>query len=255
MNHFRKLPGEFEALMSTVVIGFGTDIRDLETGSGQVSSSVPSAPEHGSHSPMQRKSDLKHDPACPYDLVREPDMISAAMNGDHAAFVELCHLYTDSLKRRIQRIVRNREDAEDVLQDTLLRAYAHLSGFRGTCTFRTWLTTIAINSSLMLLRKRKSRRETGIGIVTAEGSEIEILELSDPSPNPEQVYAKRQASDRIAWAVTRLPQGSRDIVQRYYHQDGLTLVDAANAVGITQSTAKSRLLRARNALRRHLGTH
>jgi RNA polymerase sigma-70 factor (ECF subfamily) len=194
-----------------------------------------------------------YDSASRYESARELDLISAAKCGDHAAFVELCRRYTKLLKRRIQGIVRNREDAEDILQETLLRAYKHLSGFRAECGFHTWIMTIATNNSLMLLRRRRSHHETGVGFATTEGDQVEILALADPSPNPEQLYAKRQASDRVAEAVRRLPLGFRQIVERY-HQDEVRLADAANAIGITEGAAKSRLLRARKVLRRRLST-
>jgi RNA polymerase sigma-70 factor (ECF subfamily) len=111
--------------------------------------------------------------------------------------------------------------------------------------------TIATNNSLMLLRKRRNRAETGFELVTAEGNQVEFLQVSDPNPNPEQIYAKRQAVHRLSKAVRMLPPGSRLLVE-HHHQNEVKLVDAANAVGITVAAAKSRLLRARNALRRSL---
>lgn len=212
------------------------------------------AVEHSSHSPMKRESGIMRDPAWSYESAREPELISAAKSGDDGAFLELCRRYTEFLKRRIRRIVRNREDEEDILQETLLRAYKHLSGFRAQCGFHTWITTIATNNCLMLLRKRRNHRETGFGSPTAEGNEFEIRTLSDSKPNPEQLCAKRQASEKIAQAVRTLPSGFRQIVERY-HGDEIKLVDAANAMGITEAAAKSRLLRARNVLRRRLSNH
>jgi RNA polymerase sigma-70 factor (ECF subfamily) len=103
----------------------------------------------------------------------------------------------------------------------------------------------------MLLRKRRNHPESEFGLVTAEGKEIEVSQLSDPLPNPEQECAKRQASHRVSQAVRMLPPGFRLLVERYHHEE-LKLVDAANSVGITVAAAKSRLRRARLALRRHL---
>jgi len=181
----------------------------------------------------------------------EADLMEAAKGGDQHAFMELCHRHSPMLKRRIAWIVRNCEDAEDVLQDTLARAFSNLAGFRAQCSFRTWIMTIAINNSLMLLRKRRNRPETGFGLITAEGKEVEILQASDPNPNPEQLYAKRQVSRRLSLAVSLLPPDLRLLVERY-HQDEIRLVDAASAMGITVAAAKSRLWRARKQLRRSL---
>jgi len=148
-------------------------------------------------------------------------------------------------------MVQNQEDAEDVLQDTLTSAFRHLACFRAKSTFRTWITTIAINSSLMLLRRRRNHRETGFGLATTNGNEFEAWEATDPLPNPEQLYAKRQAGHKLAQAVKMLPPGFRLLVESV-HQNGVRLGDAANAIGITQAAAKSRLLRARRLLRRRL---
>ena len=165
--------------------------------------------------------------------------------------MELCDRYRPSLKRRIRGIVRNLQDAEDVLQDTFMSAFRHLAGFRANCTFRTWIMTIATNTSLMLLRRRRNHPETGFGLVTGEGKEDALVQIADPLPNPEQVYAKRQVSHRVSQAVSMLPPGFRLLVE-HYHRNEVKLVDAAKAMGITQAAAKSRLLRARTALRRYL---
>ena len=236
--------------MSTAVISFD-EVRIPESGSVQLNDSKPWVDAHAPDAPIIWKSQEVNDPALCYEAACEMNLVSAAKRGDQHAFVELHRRYRPLLKRRICRIVRNLEDTEDVLQDTMMSAFRHLAGFRGKCSFRTWITTIATNHSLMLLRKRRNHHETGFGFVTAEGKEVEILQPFDPSPNPEQVYAKRQASERVSEAVRMLPQGFRMILERY-HQEDVRLVDAANAIGITKAAAKSRLMRARIALRRQL---
>lgn len=87
--------------------------------------------------------------------------------------------------------------------------------------------------------------------MTAEGKEVESRQISDPMPNLEQLYAKHQVNQTVWQAVRTLPPGFRLLVERY-HYDEDKLVDAAKAMGITAAAAKSRLLRARTALRRHL---
>jgi RNA polymerase sigma-70 factor, ECF subfamily len=228
--------------MSTVVIRFGS------SSPGSLHDSSLNAP--ASDAPIIAKSgedasELRHNAAC------ELDLLSAAKRGDQHAFVELCRRHSPYLKRRIRRIVRNFEDAEDVFQETLMSAFRHVAGFRAQCTFRTWMMKIATNTSLMLLRKQRNRHETGFGLVTTEGKEFEILQATDPLPNPEQAYAKRQASHRISEAISGLPAGFRVLVE-HFHQDEIKLADAANSIGITVAAAKSRLFRARIALRRHL---
>ena len=215
------------------------------------SSDSPRVNESAPWAPSAPPAGDRDAPVGSYETAGEPELISAAKVGDERAFMELCHRHSPMLKRRIRRIVRNYEDAEDVLQDTLIRAFSHMAGFRGQCSFRTWIMTIATNNSLMLLRKRRNHPETGFGLITADGKEFEMLQVSDPMPNPEQQYARRQACHRVSQAVKTLPPGFRVLVERY-HQQEVKLVDAANSIGITEAAAKSRLMRARVALRRTL---
>src|SRR5258708_9171847 len=112
--------------------------------------------------------------------VSDEQLLSRARSGDQAAFGELCSRYTGMLKQRIFRIVRNREDAEDVLQETLLSAYRHLDTFRGTCRVSTWMTRIAINTSLMILRKRRCMPEVISEQVCVLGQRFESLEIGCP---------------------------------------------------------------------------
>ena len=230
---------------------FGGEVRMLESGSVRLKDSAPWVDADAPDAPIIRKSGEAHDPGLCYEAACDADLVSAAKSGDQHAFVELCRRHSPSLKRRIRRIVRHREDAEDVFQETMIRAFNHLAGFQARCSFRTWIMTIASNNSFMLLRNRKNHPETGFGLITAEGKEVQVLQVSDPMPNPEQVYAKRQAIHRVSQAVGKLPPGFRLLVERY-HQDEVKLVDVANAIGITEAAAKSRLMRARIALRRHL---
>jgi RNA polymerase sigma-70 factor, ECF subfamily len=237
--------------MSSTAISLGREIRIPQPGSVQSNRPATRFDTGMIDNPNVRETRNREDSSFLYTAACEVDLLAAARGGDEDAFVELYKRHNQLLKRRISRIVRNPEDAEDVLQDTLLRAYRGLAGFRAQCSFRTWIMTIATNNSLMLLRRQKSRPETGFGTVTSEGKEMEILQVSDPNPNPEQVCARRQASHRISQAISMLPQGVRLLVE-LYHRDEVTLVDAANAIGITVAAAKTRLLRARRKLRRRL---
>ena len=148
-------------------------------------------------------------------------------------------------------MLRNREDTDDVLQDAICRAFVHLQCFRGTCVFSTWLTRIAINSALMLMRKRRSRSEISYDHQTDPDQEIQTWEFPDRSPNPEQLYVKRQAIDRMLVAVNRLSPRYRGLVQQF-HGTEQSLQETADQLGIKVGTAKSRLLRARMKLRSSL---
>lgn len=144
-------------------------------------------------------------------------------------------------------MLRNREDAEDVLQDAICRAFANLQRFRGSCTFSVWLTQIAINSALMFIRRRKVRSEMSYDCQTDHEQEW-MWEFPDQSPNAEQICIRREAFERMSFAVDRLPPRYRDLVKQF-HMAEQSLQNTATTMGLNLSTAKARLLRARRTMR------
>src|ERR1700727_367 len=84
-------------------------------------------------------------------------LVAAAKDGDHQAYAELCRRHSRQILQIVLRITRDIADAEDTLQDALLKAYTHIGSFEGRSAFSSWLTRIAVNSALMLLRKRRSQ--------------------------------------------------------------------------------------------------
>lgn len=180
-------------------------------------------------------------------------LLEAARSGDQRAFMELSGRSAASVQKRVFSILRNREDTEDALQDALFKAYTHLAQFRGTCKFSTWLTRIAINSALMQLRKKRSLSEVSIQQRGDDDQITECWEFPDPSPNAEQMYARRQMIERLSTAVQGLPSCYRNIVHHYHEQES-SMQEAAEALGITVAAAKSRLLRARLSIRSRLET-
>jgi RNA polymerase sigma-70 factor, ECF subfamily len=183
--------------------------------------------------------------------VSDDDLITAAQRGDHNAFVELCRRHSAVAKLKIFSIVRNHEDAEDALQDTLFRAYLHLTTFRRSCKFSTWLTTIGVNSALMILRKRRVRRETNASTNSLETGTVELRELVDRSPGPERIYLYQQESLLLRREVEKLQPSLRSVVSHYYGSD-CSLEQTAEAQGISLAATKSRLLRGRVRLRSSL---
>lgn len=180
----------------------------------------------------------------------DDQLLSEAKSGDEQAFAELCLRYRGMLMNRIYRIVRHPEDTEDVLQETLLKAYQHLQTFRGRCSFSTWLLAIGKNTSLMLLRRRKALRKYSCDVVTDDGKTL-VMEIRDPAPDPEQLYMMSQTSQKVNHAVRRLSPQIRNLLQMYYKSE-FRLKDAAQIIGISEAATKSRLLRARVQLRRSL---
>lgn len=178
----------------------------------------------------------------------EKQLVEAAKLGDCRAFSELSSRYTAVIYRKMFRVVRNREDAEDLVQETLLRAFNHLDQFRGGARFSTWLFRIGINSALDLLRRKRRNPETSFDRRQEDGESWEAIEFPDPAANAEQVYAKRQASCLISLALQRLPQTYQTLV-RGYHEEERPLADLARILGISTDAAKARLFRARVTLR------
>jgi RNA polymerase sigma-70 factor (ECF subfamily) len=194
-----------------------------------------------------------HDRNCARDHaeVSDDDLITAAQCGDQKAFVELCRRHSGVTKTKIFNIVRNYEDAEDALQDTLLRAYTHLTTFRRSCTFATWLTAIGVNSALMILRKRKLRRETSASTSSLDTGTVEPQEFVDRSPGPEAIYLRQQAILLVRREVEKLQPMLRSAVNHYYGAE-CSLEEAAKAQEISLCAAKSRLARGRARLRSSL---
>jgi len=181
----------------------------------------------------------------------DDDLITAAQSGDQQAFVELCQRHSSVTRTKIFSIVRNQEDAEDALQDTLLRAYTHLSTFRRSCKFSTWLTAIGVNSALMILRKRRLRRETSASTTSLDMETFELQDFVDLSPGPEAIYLRQQAILLVRREVAKLLPSLRFVVDHYYGSD-CSLKEAAKAQKISLAAAKSRLGRGRVKLRSSL---
>jgi RNA polymerase sigma factor (sigma-70 family) len=174
-------------------------------------------------------------------------LVLLAKCGGQMAFGELCRRHSSMAMRTVQRITRNREDAEDALQDSLLKAFTHLNTFDGRSSFSTWLTRIAINSALMILRKKRSHPEDSF-----DADSWFHLQMVDSSPNPERMFADRETEYAVRRAVRRLPPLLRGVIEIRYSRDA-SMEQVAVLTGISIAAAKSRMLRAKKSLRTGLG--
>jgi len=164
-------------------------------------------------------------------------------------FEELAAPHAKRIFRAAYRITRNRQDAEDAVQDALLQSFVHLEHFDGRSTFATWLTRIAINSSLMRLRKRKCRREFPLEPVFT-GNEL-VAPVIDPlsgDPNPEEQCARVEERNILLEALLKLKGAFRTAIE-LCDLEGLPTKDAAQRLGVPLSTMKARLFRSRRALK------
>jgi RNA polymerase sigma-70 factor (ECF subfamily) len=177
----------------------------------------------------------------------DESLVLVAQSGDHSAFLELRRRHANRLLSRLYRITRSWEDAEDVLQDSFMRAFVHLGTFEGRSSFSSWLTRIAINSALMVLRRRRGI-EISIDGMIGDGNGQYRWELPDSRKNPEEAYAQQEMEGRLLAAIDRLtPQLKRAIQIR--NEKDCSDKEVASALGISLPAAKSRLLRAKAALR------
>jgi len=187
---------------------------------------------------------------------QHPDvaLVERVRDGDVSAYDTLVRKYERQLFRIAQHITQNREDAEDVMQDAFLKAYEKLDQFQGNSKFYTWLVRIAVNESLMRLRKRRSGKMVSIDedIQTEEGSMPR--DFADWDPNPEQNYTQAELTEILRKTIQGLPRGFR-VVFVLRDVEGLSTEETAETLGLSIPAVKSRLLRARLQLRERLTRH
>ena len=183
------------------------------------------------------------------DRLNEGSLALRAKSEQSTAFARLSDQYREQLFRAAHRITRSHEDAEDAVQDTLLRAFVHLGDFEGRSNFGTWLTSISVNSALMILRKKRGMRETAMGDHNDFGRGLKY-QITDHAPNPETRYAQTEKERILRTAIRRLRPNLRIVVQ--IQLQGRSMRETAEALGISLTAAKGRLFHAKKALRRSM---
>jgi RNA polymerase sigma factor (sigma-70 family) len=179
----------------------------------------------------------------------EASLVSAAQRGHQAAFGELCRRHAKRVFRTMLRITRNREDAEDAVQDSFLQAFVHLGKFDGRSAFSTWLTRIAINCALMTLRKRKNARFVSIdGSGDPDGMET-YPEVPDRAVDPERRYLEHERKRILRDAIHTLRPSARRVIELQQLEER-SMREAAQVMRISVPAAKSRLFHAKAALRK-----
>src|SRR5580700_3747354 len=133
----------------------------------------------------------------------DASLVEAAKSGHPRAFDTIFERYRKQLFRAARRITRSCEDAEDAVQDTLLRAFLHIRDFDGRSSFGTWLTRIAINSALMILRKKRTSLEIATDCNEDFGTNGPY-EIADHQPNPERRYAQTEEETMLKKAIQSL---------------------------------------------------
>jgi RNA polymerase sigma-70 factor (ECF subfamily) len=181
----------------------------------------------------------------------ESALVVRAKAGDQSAFNELVLHYDRRVFRMAKQITENDDDAEDVLQETFLKAYTHLDDFQGNSKFYTWLVRIAVNEALMKLRKRRSDKPVPLDEPIDTGEDEVVREIAVWDQNPEDVYSREELATLLDQAVQSLKPAYRTVfVLRDIEE--LSIEETAETLGLSISAVKSRLLRARLQLREKL---
>jgi RNA polymerase sigma-70 factor (ECF subfamily) len=188
----------------------------------------------------------------PSKVAREDEhlLVAAAKAGDPKAFEELVNRYEKKIFRLTMNITRNKEDAEDAMQDAFMKAYSHLHTFEEGSRFYTWLVRIAANEALMRLRKRRANQFSLDEPIEGD-DEIIPRDIEDWGPSPEQRYAQSEMHEILNKVIDQLSPEFR-VVFVLRDVEGLSTEETASTLGISVAAVKSRLLRARLRLRQKL---
>ena len=181
----------------------------------------------------------------------EVTLVLAARNGNPHAFEILVVRYQRRILAVARRFTRNREDAEDIAQQSFQKAFIHLHKFEGKSCFCTWLTRIAINESLMLLRRGRGLREVSINDLSGNEETALGLEMPDTRAGPESAFLQGERNRILSEAMDKLTPGMRTAIElRELHE--LSTKEAARVMGLSISAVKTRVFHGRRKLRQLL---
>jgi len=177
-------------------------------------------------------------------------LVERSKAGDHSAFMELIRQGSPTAQRAIRSIACNPADVEDVMQETVMHAFKGLRSFNERSTFSTWLTRIAINNALLLLRRRRNRIEISVdaGVDFAREG---LLQFADSTINPEQSLIREQSIKSVRTAVRALAPRLHEIAELRCLKE-LSNKEVASSLRISPAAAKARSFRASQRLKRSL---
>ena len=187
-----------------------------------------------------------HDPPLPQTQqppLPDEDIVRRVLAGEPALFELLMRRYNTRIFRAVRAIVRNDDEAEDVMQEAYVNAYAHLGDFEGRARLSTWLTRIAVHEAIA--RARRGKRWTSLDDDTEH---LTMATLPHPARDPEKSAADRELLGVLEDAVDALPGAFRAVfVLRVVEE--MSLAETAEALDVPEETIKTRLFRARAALK------
>ena len=187
-------------------------------------------------------------------ITQDRRIMAAAQAGSTLAFTNLYKLYSGRLYKTIVAITRNSEDAEDALQEAFLRIYLGVRTFEGRSSVYSWLTRIAINSALMILRKKRARSEILFDPQPDPLTESSCFQIEESRPNPEEACNLHQRRLIFMKAIDDLAPHLRAPLQMQMAGD-MAIKEIGQVLKLSEAAVKTRLHRARRQLSRNIGRH
>jgi RNA polymerase sigma-70 factor (ECF subfamily) len=194
-----------------------------------------------------RKSQASDGKAASTLIGKDWDVVQRAIAGNADAQERLFKTYAPRLYKTAYAVLRNREDAEDAVQESWYKAFANLDSFEGRSAFSTWLTRIAVNSALMLRRRKGVRPESSLDEVMDSQSGPLLDGIAAEGPNPEEICAASEMNSFIEQQLRELSPGV-EAAFRLREMEGYSTMESVQALGIHRSALKSRVMRARRRL-------
>jgi RNA polymerase sigma-70 factor (ECF subfamily) len=182
-----------------------------------------------------------------WSQLTDRDLVGLVVSGNDEAFAVICNRSEQMLFRTACRIVGCESDAEDVVQEALLSAYRNIATFRFASSLSTWLNQIAINCSLMELRRRRHRKCLSLNEATEDG--LSFMEMiRDSTVDVEDALLLKEQLQLLTACIAQLPPKLRSVVEAYRTLDP-TIADLAQSHAITKAAVKSRLARAKTMIK------
>jgi RNA polymerase sigma-70 factor (ECF subfamily) len=188
-----------------------------------------------------------------YRTRSDDELVKFAQGGENRAFDELVHRYQDKVYRLCYKILRHEDDAAEAMQDAFLSAYRGLKNFKAESTFSTWLYRIATNASLMKYRKRRGKH-ISLDQSQSPDDDAEPMQLPDWSAQPPEELLTAEMREVMAESIKRLPPELQEVFVRRDLGE-MSNADVATELGLSVAAVKSRLHRARIALRERINRY
>jgi RNA polymerase sigma-70 factor (ECF subfamily) len=175
------------------------------------------------------------------DALSDAEIVRRVVNGETALFELIMRRYNQRVYRAVRAIVRDESDTEDVMQQAYVNTYTHLRQFEQRSAFATWLTRIAINEALARIRPR------GLHVVPDD----DMTEVESPSPNPEEAAMTSEIKEVMESEISALPDSYRSVFM-LREVEGLSTIETAECLSLSEDVVKTRLHRARAMLRENI---